>query len=673
MVEKLCPECQAPNRNTARFCSVCGAPFVFGLSQSIQQPGQASSTSRLQSGAILQNRYSIETELGRGGFGAVYLAKDLSLTSRCVIKENLETSSESQRQFTREAIILANLSHPNLPRVTDYFIVHEWGQYLVMDFVEGQDLADMLRHQGRLPVDRALLWISQVADALEYMHSQSPSVIHRDIKPANIRVDPSGKALLVDFGLVKTYDPKLKTTMGARAVTPGFSPPEQYIHGSTDVRTDIYALGATLYNLITGEEPLESVQRVAGMDIVAADQLNPDVPAQVSRTIRRAMHLIPDQRYQSVAEFRANLRDGLAVADAQPVAPDEGQTRIVYSASKEVGGGTIKGPAIQVSAHTQSSPASISRKGALDGDIASGRQVEQNRKLLRIVAFAAALLLCILSGLAAWAFGYPLLSLQTSSTYDAQTNIAAQVALRSTENGRATASSRTEKAAQDSDIQVVVTSDSGAGETKNVNPSNTAKFDHSATIQALETATVQITVDATELALQGLLSQIKKDKELIFGPRDGLLVHDGDGLLETSHSTVAVRSFEAEVRIANPYSLSDGEWVQGLVFRSEGGDYHYRLMLYPDKTWRLVLNTGSLSGKVISEGDIPEFDTQFAKTNLVSLVVKDDTGWLFVNDFFLGEFDVSAIYVGSVYVAIFEGELPGQMTSFRDFTVWQLK
>jgi len=277
----------------------------------------------LQTGQVLNNRYRVVRLLGQGGFGAVYRAWDANLNRPCAVKENLDTSPEAQRQFTREATVLANLSHPNLPRVTDHFILPDQGQYLLMDFVEGEDLATKLKRQGTLPVDQVLLWISQVADALTYLHSRQPSVVHRDIKPANIRITPEGKAMLVDFGLVKVYNPNLRTTLGARAVTPGYAPPEQYGQGNTDARTDIYALGATLYNLLTGLDPLESVQRIAGAQMQPAQHVNPQVSVQVGQAIERAMRLEPNQRFQSTSEFKAALSapapiTGTVVARPQP-------------------------------------------------------------------------------------------------------------------------------------------------------------------------------------------------------------------------------------------------------------------------------------------------------------------------------------------------------------------
>jgi eukaryotic-like serine/threonine-protein kinase len=252
----------------------------------------------LLQGQIINNRFRTVKLLGQGGYGAVYRAWDTVLNRHCALKENLETSPEAQRQFIRETRILANLNHPNLPRVTDHFVIPGQGQYLVMDFIEGDDLQKMLDdHPGSpLPESQVLHWIEQVCDALEYLHSQN--IIHRDIKPANIRITPQGDAILVDFGIAKVYDSQMKTAVGARAVTPGFSPPEQYGQGSTDSRSDIYALGATLYNLLTAQVPTESLQRIV-RDRSLLRKLNPGISDSVKSTIRRAMQIDPDLRFQS--------------------------------------------------------------------------------------------------------------------------------------------------------------------------------------------------------------------------------------------------------------------------------------------------------------------------------------------------------------------------------------
>jgi serine/threonine protein kinase len=255
---------------------------------------------------IHHDRYRIEKLLGQGGMGAVYLAWDTNLEIPVAIKENLDASAEAQKQFTREAQMLARLAHPNLPRVIDNFILPEIGQYLVMDYVEGEDLQSMLERLGRLPEPQVLAWISQICEALAYLHNQSSPIIHRDIKPGNIKIRPDGRAMLVDFGIAKVYEPSLVTTLGARAFTPGYSPPEQYGTGSTDRRSDIYALGATIYHLLTGKAPPDSIKRMLNRDNMSPPrQLNNEISQTIERIILRSTELDTDRRYQSAEELLA--------------------------------------------------------------------------------------------------------------------------------------------------------------------------------------------------------------------------------------------------------------------------------------------------------------------------------------------------------------------------------
>lgn len=257
---------------------------------------------------LYHDRYRIDNLLAQGGMGAIYHAMDLNLNLPVAIKENLDASPEAQKQFVREANILARLSHPNLPRVLDYFFIPEQGQYLVMDFVEGEDLQAMLTRLGRLPEPQVLTWVSQICEALAYLHSQPSPIIHRDIKPANIRIRPDGRAMLVDFGIAKVFDPHLATTIGARAVTPGYSPPEQYGGGLTDARSDVYALGATIYHLLTGKTPPDSVKRmIRQAEMLPPRQVNNTISPLVEQAILRSTELDTANRFQSIEELRAAL------------------------------------------------------------------------------------------------------------------------------------------------------------------------------------------------------------------------------------------------------------------------------------------------------------------------------------------------------------------------------
>jgi len=217
---------------------------------------------------------------------------------------------ESQKQFKREAIMLANLNHPHLVRVTDYFIIPNQGQYLVMDFVDGIDLHTSLVNYGKaLPLADTLKWTLQICDALTYIHSQNPPIIHRDIKPANIRITSQGNAVLVDFGLAKIFEANAKTSTGARGLTPYFAAPEQYGMGGTDAQSDIYSLGVTLYCLLTCCVPSDSVEILVGdaSPPLPAKDINQNIPDSISDALRCAVQLRRTDRYKTVHDFQNAL------------------------------------------------------------------------------------------------------------------------------------------------------------------------------------------------------------------------------------------------------------------------------------------------------------------------------------------------------------------------------
>jgi serine/threonine-protein kinase len=255
--------------------------------------------------------------------GAIYQAEDTRLEGRlCAIKEVIpEPNASAQRheqiqaQFHREATVLARLDHPNLPKVSDYFL--EGGRdYLVMDFVPGRDLRELIdeaRTKGKfLAEEQVLLWAAQLFDALEYLHSQDPPLLHRDIKPANIKLTPVGTIKLVDFGLVKLLAPeddRTVTVLQGRG-TVQYTPLEQYggETGHTDVRSDIYSAGATLYHLLAAQPPLEAKQRFLLPDaMLALRDINPNVSEHIEEAIMHAMAMHPDDRPATIGELRAEL------------------------------------------------------------------------------------------------------------------------------------------------------------------------------------------------------------------------------------------------------------------------------------------------------------------------------------------------------------------------------
>ena len=270
----------------------------------------------LEIGQVLKDRYRIESVLGEGGMGTVYMAQDTLLERPRALKELYPDPLASEakllaarKQFEQEAQALAKLRHPNLPHVSDYFSVDEY-DYLVMDYVEGESLADILNRKKRPTEPLALDWLAQIVDALTYCHSHH--IVHRDIKPANLILTPDGRVVLVDFGLVKMVDPhNPKTATIVRGLgTPQYTPLEQYDHsvGHTDARSDIYALGATFYHLLTGRAPQPVSQRILNPDSQPPiQQANPKVSTWMARYVQKAMAIRPEDRHKTTREMKREL------------------------------------------------------------------------------------------------------------------------------------------------------------------------------------------------------------------------------------------------------------------------------------------------------------------------------------------------------------------------------
>jgi hypothetical protein len=278
----------------------------------------------LSSGTILQGRYNIQGTLGRGGMGAVYLAQDMRLGNRPVaVKEMIPDPSASsaeqaqaQRQFQREASMLASLNHSNVPRVSDHF--SEMGKhYLVMDYVDGETLEDILnRTPGFLPESQVLHWATQLCDVLTYLHSRQPPVVFRDLKPVNVMVDRSGTVKLIDFGIARVFKPG-KTTDTLRMGTMGYAPPEQYAgKGQTDVRSDIYSLGATLHHLLTRRDPTQYPPFT--FNTAPPRSMNSAVSPHVEAATMKALAHDRTQRFQTAAEMKGAL---LGKAPPSPPTP----------------------------------------------------------------------------------------------------------------------------------------------------------------------------------------------------------------------------------------------------------------------------------------------------------------------------------------------------------------
>ena len=277
----------------------------------------------LRDGTVLRDRYKLVGIVGQGGMGSVYRAEDLRLPGRlCAIKEvqadpsvSLELQEQAQEQFLQEASILAQLDHPNLPKVSDYFSEGE-RDYIVMDYVPGKDLRQLVdEHYDEnswLAEELVLDWARQITDALLYLHQQDPPVLHRDVKPANIKLTPDNRIKLVDFGLAKlmaTDDARTVTVLQGRG-TALYTPLEQYggDNGHTDSRSDVYALGATLYNLLTNYPPPSAKERFLDpRALKPIQEINPDISQKLNDVVMWAMEMHPDNRPETIFELKTAL------------------------------------------------------------------------------------------------------------------------------------------------------------------------------------------------------------------------------------------------------------------------------------------------------------------------------------------------------------------------------
>lgn len=257
----------------------------------------------LEVGDLIQDRYRVKTVLGKGGFGATYLVEDLRLNGkRRAVKEIPELMFDEY-----ETRLLSHLNHPSIPDIIDRSTVNDM-VYLVLEFGGTRTIGtECKRLGGQIPLLTLIPWIRQLCDVLSYLHSQNPPVIHRDLKPDNILLDDNDRIMLIDFGIAKEALPSTMTRTLSRATSHGFSPPEQAMGTGTDERSDIYALGVTVYYLLTGQMPPAAHERLTGKEVLPPSRFAPTIPLPLEEAILRSLNLNPNQRQQSVTEFRAVL------------------------------------------------------------------------------------------------------------------------------------------------------------------------------------------------------------------------------------------------------------------------------------------------------------------------------------------------------------------------------
>jgi serine/threonine protein kinase len=379
----------------------------------------------IENGTILENRYLIERQIGEGGMGAVYLATDQRFDSPVAIKETFYNEADLREAFEREARLLNSLHHPVLPHVSDFFSAGA-KHFLVMEYIEGEDLSEVLKQAGAFDANDVMRWTDSLLDALDFLHSQEPPIIHRDIKPNNLKITPRGDIVLLDFGLAKLSSAET-TQNSVFGYSRKYSPLEQIQGTGTDARSDIFSLGATVFHLLTGQAPVDVLARasaiVAGKPdpLPLVSELNSEISPGVAQVLNTALMLNPDSRFASAKAARAALQHALNfdqvsdIEQAAIVAPaiethdSETETENFPALESFVetqdshDAGDVRSPAVQISIPpVNSSPQqrkTASPQTAAVTDAATQVQRLKNRVLLPL-ALAAAIL--IWGSLAVW-------------------------------------------------------------------------------------------------------------------------------------------------------------------------------------------------------------------------------------------------------------------------------
>ena len=336
----FCPECGNPVHEEESDCRVCGArqdstplaPKAIILEarsrRSEDMPDSKkpkhAATHQLEPGTLLLDRYLIVQRVGGGGMGSVYQAKDKRLADRlCAVKEMIEMFADQNQRakavedFKREAEVLAQLDHPSIPTVFDYFI--EGGRYyLVMRWIGGGDLAEQMRVRHGIVEEAAVTkWAIQICDVMHYIHSQKPPIIYRDLKPANLMIDDkSGRVMLVDFGIARVVRP---TEKGVTAIgTMGYAPPELFA-GKVEPRSDIYSLGATMFHMLTGSDPQDNPLLIFDFSKNPRPrQINPNISPEMENLLMRAVAHKPEDRHASALDFMRSLEEHSTHLESRP-------------------------------------------------------------------------------------------------------------------------------------------------------------------------------------------------------------------------------------------------------------------------------------------------------------------------------------------------------------------
>ncbi len=645
-------------------------------------------------------RYQVEGEIGRGGMATVFKAYDPRFERYVAIKvlpREFMHDPEFQARFNREAKTIAALEHPAIVPVYDYG--EDSGLlYLVMRYMPGGSLADKLEN-GPLTIEESAEILQRLGSALDRAHGQG--IIHRDLKPGNVLFDQYGDAYLADFGIVRVADSDSNlTASGSLVGTPMYMSPEQvYGDKELDGRSDIYALGIILFQMLTGHLPYEADTPAKLMmkhvldpvpDILAQ---RPDLPPEAEQVVSRAMAKEREDRFETASDFSsalstltretavpADLRKQLATMQADISSDEEDLSDTpVDQAPADLAGDVFK----------NFEAATTAGKSADTVVPSSGRNIPVWAWILVVVLFAACIGMCaILAIFINETENSNLFTGGGTAVVEQETPTTAAFPILDPDEAAAATSKADLTLTRDQAVVIAtqeaetasqeVTPDTGDDPAEATRNSLIATRNAAADEEEPEDDQEPPESDA-EATREALAEMREEEAETfpvpaVFGPDDGGLLHEDDSIIESAYTGVNLSNFIASVDVVNPYAAADGGWDFGLIFRQEDVDDEMRLVVRSDGRWNLNDRTAD-GDNIYQEGTVSEYlNLGEEDINHVTLVAFDDLGLFFLNGNLISELDLSLnddfgeVGLGTGFYA--SNKQAGETTGYEDFTVW---
>jgi len=625
------------------------------------------------------DRYEIKREMGRGGMATVYEAHDprfQRIVAVKVLPREFLHDPEFRARFEREARTIAQLEHPAIVPVYDFG--EDDGQpFLVMRLMTGGDLSDRLAH-GPLSTEETAVILKRLGSALDAAHSQG--VIHRDLKPGNILFDQYGEAYLADFGIAHiASSTQALTASGSLVGTPTYMSPEQvYGDKELDGRSDIYALGVILFQMLTGHTPYDAdtparvmMQHIMDPVPPVSDE-RPDLPPDFDNIINKAMAKEREERYPTGKDFSADL--SVATQSTQKSDLQADLTAVQAELQQEAGD-----TAVAESPPATSPPPPPSTTGAAAQAPTSAPSQSGGIPVWVWGLLALLLIFCLATtvGVAYLALsrdGGDELAVVTDTAVPEDTGRQDEIATREAELALAAA---TEPAA------ITPTTEPATEAAATAEPTTEAEADLAATRDSI--AATRSSIEATREAKEGtagleeteFIRYLNDDLDPVYGPDSGAIPHEDDDAIELVFADSAPQNFMASAFIGSPYSLAEGSWDFGYLFRQTDLDDEMRLVVVSDGYWNLN-NRLPDGDNILQEGDVSDLlgtDPDFY--NLFELIALEDTGYFFLNGVYVDTLDLTertdagdfALGVGFYS----EDEQEGAATPYDEYTLWELE